>query len=89
MFLGKVVGSVVATIKEGNLTGLKLLVVSRLSATGRLTNEQVVAADTVGAGLGDSVLVVTGSSARFTSSTAEAAVDAAIVGVVDKVDLGG
>ena len=89
MFLGKVVGSVVATIKEGNLTGLKLLVVARLSANGRLTGEQIVAADTVGAGVGDSVLVVTGSSARFTSSTAEAAVDAAIVGVVDKVDLGG
>lgn len=89
MFLGKVVGSVVATIKEGNLTGLKLLVVARLSANGRLTGEQIVAADTVGAGVGDSVLVVTGSSARFTSSTAEAAVDAAIVGVVDKVDVGG
>jgi ethanolamine utilization protein EutN len=88
MYLGKVTGSVVATIKADNLTGLKLLVVTKVDPNGRLTNERIVAADTVGAGMGDSVLVVTGSSARFTNSTAEAAVDAAIVGVVDRVDLG-
>ncbi|MCL4465552.1 MAG: EutN/CcmL family microcompartment protein [Chloroflexi bacterium] len=87
MILGKVVGSVVATIKESNLTGLKLLVVAKVTPAGEPTNEHIVAADTVGAGVGDNVLLVTGSSARFTNATQESAVDAAIVGVVDRVDL--
>ncbi len=87
MILGKVMGSVVATIKDKNLTGLKLFVVARYNASGKATGEQIVAADTVGAGPGDQVLVVTGSSARFTAGTVESAVDAAIVAIVDRLDI--
>ncbi len=87
MILGKVMGSAVATIKDKSLTGLKLLVVVRYDASGLATGEQIVAADTVGAGPGDRVLVVTGSSARFTSATVESSVDAAIVAIVDQLDI--
>lgn len=86
MILGKVVGSVVATIKERNLTGLKLLVVAPYSADGQVKDEQFVAADMVGAGPGDRVLIVTGSSARFAAGARESAIDAAIVAIVDRLD---
>ncbi|MDA8188462.1 MAG: EutN/CcmL family microcompartment protein [Dehalococcoidales bacterium] len=87
MMLGKVMGSVVATIKDKNLMGLKLLIVASVNANGKATGEQIVAADTVGAGPGDRVLVVTGSSARLTAGTVESAVDAAIVAIVDRLDI--
>lgn len=89
MILGQVVGSVVATIKEGNITGLKLLIVAGLSPSGEANRFEFIAADTVGAGVGDKVLVVTGSSARFTDATRDSAVDATIIGVVDRVDYSG
>lgn len=88
MIQGEVVGSVVATIKDKNLTGLKLLVVARIDTNKKATGEQIVAADTVGAGPGDRVLVTTGSAARFTAGTVESAVDATIVGIIDHVDIG-
>jgi microcompartment protein CcmK/EutM len=91
MFLAKVTGSVVATQKVASMTGHKLLTVEplrvepgqkdRLVSTGR----SFVVVDTVGAGEGETVLIVQGSSARLTPQTEKLPVDATIIGIVDKV----
>jgi ethanolamine utilization protein EutN len=93
MFLARVTGSVVATQKVAAMTGRKLLTVEplrvdperrdRLVSTGRT----FVAVDTVGAGQGEMVLIVQGSSARLTPETEKLPVDAAIIGIVDTVNV--
>ena len=87
MILGKVVGTVVATRKDERLEGFKLLVVQAVEPDGRTKDAHVVAVDTVDAGVGDLVLVVSGSSARMASGCADRPVDAAVAGIVDEVDL--
>lgn len=94
MFLAQITGSVVSTQKVASMVGQKLLIVEplrveqktkkRLSPTGRT----FIAVDTVGAGEGEVVLCVQGSSARFTPQTEKLPVDAAIVGIVDQVHVG-
>lgn len=86
MILGLVVGTVVATRKDERLLGAKLLVVRAVDPHGKPESSYMVAVDTVDAGIGDRVLVVTGSSARMASGLKESPVDAAIVGVVDSVE---
>jgi ethanolamine utilization protein EutN len=88
MRLGKVLGTVVASQKQGKLDGLKLLIVQDMDHEGRLLESTRVAADTAGAGVGEVVLCTSGSSSRYTSPTHEAPVDDIIVGVVDAIDLG-
>lgn len=87
MILGRVVGTVVATRKDERLTGAKLLVVRSIDPLGRDEAAYLVAVDTVDAGARDRVLVVTGSSARMASGLKDWPVDAAIVGVVDDVEM--
>jgi ethanolamine utilization protein EutN len=87
MILGRVVGTVVATRKDERLVGAKLLVVRTIDPSGRDEATHMVAIDTVDAGLRDRVLVVTGSSARMASGLKDVPVDAAIVGVVDSVEV--
>ncbi|MEZ6122613.1 MAG: EutN/CcmL family microcompartment protein [Planctomycetaceae bacterium] len=91
MFLARITGSIVSTQKAAELVGQKLLIVeplrvdekdqSRLQPTGR----SFVTVDTVGAGQGEVVLCVQGSSARFTPGTKTLPIDCAIVGIVDSV----
>ncbi|HUG52439.1 MAG TPA: EutN/CcmL family microcompartment protein [Vicinamibacteria bacterium] len=88
MILGRVVGTVVATRKDEKLIGAKLLVVRTVDPGGRDEASHLVAVDTVDAGLRDKVLVVTGSSARMAVGLKDTPVDAAIVGVVDSVEIG-
>jgi ethanolamine utilization protein EutN len=93
MFLARVTGSVVSTQKVASMTGFKLLTVepyrvdpnqqTQLVSTGRT----FVVVDTVGAGLGEMVLIVQGSSARLTPETEKLPVDAAIIGIVDTVNV--
>jgi microcompartment protein CcmK/EutM len=93
MFLARVTGSVVATQKVGSMTGHKLLTVEpmrvdparrdHLVGTGRT----FVCVDTVGAGQGEMVLLVQGSSARLTPETEKLPVDATIIGIVDTVNV--
>lgn len=93
MFIGRITGSLVATQKVASMVGQKLLIVeplrvdetdqSRLKPTGRT----FVVVDTVGAGEGEVVFCVQGSSSRFTPQTKELPVDAAIIGIVDRVDV--
>jgi len=87
MILGRVVGTVVATLKDEKLTGAKLLVVQTTDPRGKADGGYVVAVDTVDAGDHASVLVVSGSSARMATGLKDTPVDAAIVGVVDTVQI--
>lgn len=89
MLIARVVGSAVSTIKDSKLTGLKLLIVRETTTHAELTGKTFVAADTVGAGEGELVLVATGSAARYSEKTRDAAVDAAIVGVIDSLEENG
>jgi microcompartment protein CcmK/EutM len=89
MQLCKVVGTVVATRKEPSLDGLKLLLVRQVDTDGRDTGSFVVAADAVGAGPGEYVLIAAGSSARQTTATNNRPVDAVVMAIVDTWELGG
>ncbi len=93
MFIAKVTGSVVATQKVDSMVGHKLLVVepyrvdtddrSRLKSTGRT----FVTVDTLGAGVGEYVLLTQGSSARLTPETKQLPIDTVVIGIVDTVHL--
>ncbi len=89
MYLGKVVGTLVATQKEPSLDGLKFLVLKQLDSVGEETGEYRVAADAVGAGLGEVVLYATGSAARQTVLTHDRPCDGVIMAIVDQVEIGG
>ncbi len=89
MILGKVVGTVVATRKEAELAGLKFLLVKACDVDGKPTGGIVVAADAVGAGIGEIVLYASGSSARQTVVTKDRPVDATIMAIVDTVEVDG
>jgi len=88
MQLGKVVGTVVATHKEQTLEGLKFMLVRQVDIDGQETGGFVVAADAVGAGPGELVLVASGSSARQTQATNNRPVDAVIMAIVDTWEVG-
>ncbi len=87
MLLGKVTGTVVASAKDERLKQFKMLVVETLKPNGKPASGYVVAVDAVGAGVGEVVLYVTGSSARQTVLTDKRPIDAAIVAIVDTVEL--
>ena len=85
MQIAKVIGNIWATRKEATLTGMKLLIVQPIDI---LQDDEpigtpIVAADMIGAGMGETVIIVTGSTARVATGTVEAAVDATVVGIVD------
>ena len=87
MFLAKVRGTVVSTSKDERLVGFKLLVVMRLGIDGEYVGLPQVAIDTVGAGVGETVIVTGGSSARFAAARSDAPIDSTIVGIVDAVEI--
>jgi microcompartment protein CcmK/EutM len=87
MFLGKVIGTVWATRKDEELVGLKFQIVKHIGLDYKPKEAFVVAVDTVQAGVGDVVLVCSGSSARQTTATKNKPVDAVIMAVVDKLDI--
>jgi microcompartment protein CcmK/EutM len=83
MQLAKVVGTVVASRKESSLEGLKLLLVRAVDEEGRESGGYLVAADAVGAGPEEYVLIAAGSSARQTTMTDKRPVDAVVMAIVD------
>jgi microcompartment protein CcmK/EutM len=93
MFVAKVTGSLVSTQKVAAMTGFKLLIVEpyRIEAKDRqslvTTGRTFVAVDTLGAGIGDFVILTQGSSARLTPETKTLPIDAVVVGIVDKVQV--
>lgn len=84
MKICKVVGSLWATKKDVKLEGAKLMIVTPLYGD---KSETIVAADYVGAGIGERVLVITGSTARYASSKEGVPIDASIVGIVDSIEI--
>lgn len=95
MFVAKITGNLTATQKVASMVGQKLFIVEPLrvdeqSRDGlKSTGRTFIAVDTVGAGEGEVVLIVQGSSARFTDETKTLPIDCAIIGIVDTVQLGG
>lgn len=87
MILAKVVGTVWATRKDEKLVGMKFQIVKPVDLNYKLKDGFLVAVDAVGAGVGEIVLVVQGSSARQTILTENKAVDATIMAIVDKLDV--
>lgn len=87
MILAKVVGTVWATRKDEKLVGMKFQIVKPVDLDYKLQDKFLVAVDAVGAGVGEIVLVVQGSSARQTMLTENRAVDATIMAIVDKLDV--
>ena len=93
MFLAKITGSLISTQKVASMVGQKLLIVEPLRADEKdqsslkPTGRSFVVVDTVGAGEGEVVLCVQGSSARYTPETKTLPVDAAIIGIVDQVQV--
>lgn len=86
MLVCEVVGHVWATKKEESLNGLKLMVVKPMAERNRDQGSSFVAADIVGAGIGEKVLVVSGSTARKAFGSDNIPVDAAIVGIIDSIE---
>jgi len=89
MLLGKVVGTVVSTRKDPKIEGLRFMVVKQIDVEGVETGNYVIAADAVGAGVGEIVLYATGSSARQTVLTDRRPIDGVIMAIVDLWEVGG
>ena len=87
MQLARVVGDVVATVKDANLEGLRFLVLQPIAANGDAAGRTLVALDSVGAGTGEHVFFVRGREAAFPFYPAEPPADAAVVGIVDHWDV--
>ena len=83
MQLGRVIGDIVATVKEPGFSGVKLLVVQPLNADGQDAGRPLVAVDSVGAGVGERVFFVRGKEASFPFHPTDVPTDAGIVGIVD------
>jgi ethanolamine utilization protein EutN len=86
MYMAKVVGNVVATRKEPSLVGYKLMVVKRINSKCEFIGDEEVAADYVGAGIGDYVLICKGSAVRVDEPKQKVAIDMAITGIIDTFD---
>ena len=89
MVFARVTGNVVCTLKDEKLVGTKLMLVQPVDLAGAAKGNPIVAVDAVGAGEGELVLIVQGSSARQTSRTNNTPVDAVIFAIVDSVEQGG
>ena len=88
MQIARVVGDVVVTRKDENLSGLKLLILQPLTADREPAGRTLIAVDSVGAGVGEEVFFVRGKEASFPFYPVEAPVDAGIVGIVDHWTVG-
>lgn len=86
MIICKVIGHVWATKKEDGLSGQKLMIVREEKQEGS-DGSMMVAADLIGAGIGEQVLVVSGSTARRALGSDDAPVDCAIVGIIDSLEI--
>ncbi len=88
MLIARVIGTVVATRKHQRLVGYKIQIVQPLDPhRGKPCGNPLVAVDVVGAGVGERVMVVQGSGARYATKDAEGPVDATIIGIIDEIDV--
>lgn len=87
MYMAKVVGNIVATRKDESLVGYKLMIVNKIDAKGNFIASEEVAADYVGAGIGDYVLLCKGSAVRVNQQKNKVTIDMAIIGIIDTIDV--
>ncbi len=87
MHLGRIIGTVVATRKDEKLVGTKLMITQPLNINLEPKSEPIIAVDTVGAGIGELILYVTGTAGRIAAKKMDAPIDAAIVAIVDDIDV--
>jgi ethanolamine utilization protein EutN len=87
MILARVVGTIVATRKDPRLEGKKLLIIKPVTPDGKDESSYLIAVDAVGAGFRETVIAVTGSSARMAEGCKDRPVDTAIIGIVDTISL--
>jgi ethanolamine utilization protein EutN len=85
--LARVIGDVVATVKDPNLGGIRLLILQPIAASGDSAGRTLVALDSVGAGVGENVFFVRGREAAFPFYPGEPPADATVIGIVDRWDL--
>ncbi|WP_295362064.1 EutN/CcmL family microcompartment protein [uncultured Pseudoramibacter sp.] len=89
MQLAKVVGTIVSTQKDQHLMGCKLMIIKKINEKGEFekysSSSTSIAVDTVGAGIGETVIVTTGSTARFVYGDKTTPMDMTIVGIVDEI----
>ncbi|GGK29658.1 ethanolamine utilization protein EutN [Caldalkalibacillus uzonensis] len=89
MKIGTVIGNVWATRKEEGLKGLKFLFVQLEDPCGNPVDTPLIAADRIGAGVGDRVMITEGSSSRFVIADKDLPIDAVVIGIVDSIDIEG
>lgn len=87
MHLCVVQGKCVSTIKNKKLTGYSLVIVQKLKKNGKLSDDILVAIDTIGCSIGETVLVTSGVNAKYALETKDVPVDDIIVGIVDSNDI--
>jgi len=88
MHLARVIGEVVSTMKDDNLTGITMLLLQPIAASGEAAGRTLVALDSVGAGVGEHVFFVRGREAAFPFYPVEPPTDAAVIGIVDHWTVG-
>ena len=87
MNIGRVIGTVVATRKDDTLVGCKLMITQPLTMKKEAKGEPIITVDTVGAGIGELIIYTEGTAARNAARKRESSIDAAIVGIVDNIDV--
>ncbi|MEF9934561.1 MAG: EutN/CcmL family microcompartment protein [Clostridium sp.] len=87
MHIGKVIGNVVATRKDETLTGSKLMLTQPLDIDLKPNGDPLIMVDTVGAGIGEVIMYSTGTASRNAAEKPDAAIDAAIIGIIDYIDV--
>jgi ethanolamine utilization protein EutN len=87
MNIGRVIGTVVATRKDDTLVGCKLMITQPLTMNKEAKGEPIITVDTVGAGIGELIIYTEGTAARNAARKRESSIDAAIVGIVDNIDV--
>ncbi len=87
MNIGRIIGTAVATRKDDTLLGCKLMITQPLTMDYKAVGQPMIAVDTVGAGIGEVVIYTKGKAARNAARKSDSAIDMAIVGIVDNIDL--
>lgn len=87
MLIGKVIGTLVATRKDESLVGSKLMITQPLDLTFSPSGDPFIAVDTVGAGIGETIIYAEGTASRNAAGKPNAAIDAAIIGIIDNLDV--
>jgi ethanolamine utilization protein EutN len=87
LYIGKVIGTVVATRKDENLVGTKLMITQPLNMDLKAKGDPIIAVDTVGAGIGELVIYSKGTAARIAARKMDSPIDIAIVGIIDQLTI--